>query len=92
MITQLLVGIFAGIATLVGRLLPDFEAPAFLTSTLPGLVDEMAAYLAGANAWLPLDQVAVVLGFIAFALGIAVTVKVARIVASFATFGGGSAA
>jgi hypothetical protein len=91
-ITELLVTIFAGIARAMGLLMPDFGAPEWLTSSLPAAVDAMVPYLAGANAWLPLDQVGAVLAFVAFALAAALTVKVVRIVASFATFGGGSAA
>ncbi len=92
MITELLVTIFAGIAGAMGALMPDFDAPGWLTTSLPNAVDAMRPYLAGANAWLPLDQVGVVLAFVAFALAAALTVKLVRIVASFATFGGGSAA
>lgn len=92
MITEALIGIFAGIATLVGTLLPDFDPPEWLTVTLPNAVGAIAPYLAGANTWLPLDHMGTVLSFVAFVLATALAVKLARIVASFATFGGGSAA
>ena len=49
-------------------------------------------YTSGLSPWIPWDHFSTVLGLLVAALGAALVIKLVRIVASFATFGGGSAA
>ena len=74
---------------LVDRSVPEVPAP----------VRSMCADLAGVSAWLgpiasvvPWVSIAVGLGLWLLGLGAGVAIKLVRIVASFASFGGGSAA
>jgi hypothetical protein len=70
----------------------------FPTTTLPdwsGAVTSAVAtvngYLVSISAWLPFDLVAPVLLVVAAVVVSALLIRVVRIVASFATFGGGGA-
>lgn len=91
MVTQWILEWFsAGIAWLGGILtLPS--PPSFVTD-LPGYVATASSYLVGTGAWIPWTVVIAVLTVYVTCLVAGLAAKLARIVASFLTLGGGSAA
>lgn len=91
MITELVLGVLASVVSFVGGLFPSMTLPTWLAS-IPVWIDSLGSYLTGMDAWVPWDHFATVLGFLALALSIALAIKLVRIVASFLTAGGGSAA
>jgi hypothetical protein len=91
MITEAILGLFIGLFSLVLSLLP--------TRPAPGWLDDGAGYLssiwtagAGLGAWIPWTLVGTVFSAILACVVIGFTIKIVRIVASFFTAGGGSAA
>ena len=91
MITELVVEVLTSVAAFVGSLFPTWQTPAWVTS-MSGWLDGLAPYTSGLSPWIPWDHFSTVLGLLVAALGAALVIKLVRIVASFATFGGGSAA
>jgi hypothetical protein len=65
--------------------------PTFFTD-IAGYVDDVAGFMAGTSAWLPWQLLMSVLALWAISATTAVTIRIVRIVASFFTAGGGSAA
>lgn len=92
MITDAILGFFFGLAEFVVGLLPDFAAPEWMTTTLPGWIGQASSYISGVDALFPFSHAATVLGFVMAGCATALLVKLTRIVASFVTMGGGSAA
>ncbi len=75
---------------LIGTL-PDFNSPAWLTDTLPDGIQTVGQYASKMGPWIPYDAVGLVLATVAAIVGIALAIRLVRIVASFLTLGGGSA-
>jgi hypothetical protein len=61
-------------------------------SSVSGAVDAVNSHITGLGAWLPFPVLRTVLAAVFALLAISLAVKVVRIVASFLTAGGGSAA
>lgn len=91
MVTEAVLGVLASIVAWIGSNLGVPSPPAFLTD-LPGYVATAASYLASTGAWFPWSLVLTIATAHAAVLLAALAVKVFRIVASFLTLGGGSAA
>ena len=91
-IVALLLLIVGALVSLVASLMPDLPDPGNLlddaTSPWATIVDSMA----GASYWLPFGLVVTVLAVLAVVLLAAGVIRLVRIVASFVTGGGGSAA
>lgn len=71
--------------------LPSFDPPAWLTDS-DGLVTDILGYTTSMGAWVPMDVGLTVFAAILLCMVIGFGIKIVRIVASFLTAGGGSAA
>ena len=91
MIVDLIVTALAGIVTFVGDLFPTINAPGWL-SGLAGQVSLVTDNMAGLGQWVPFGAAGQATVLVLAAVVVAVAVKLIRIVASFFTAGGGSAA
>jgi hypothetical protein len=96
-ITEAILTVILGVPAWLLAQLPSISVPTFFSSgtgagTVGGYVQGFAGYLGAMNNWFPFDQLGTALLFIVAAVGVTTAIKVARIVASFATLGGGSAA
>jgi hypothetical protein len=90
-ITQVLLELVFGLIDAGLGLLPTSGPPEWF-ATGSGYFAQVWGYGAGLGAWIPWDVVGLVLGSIGTCLAIAVVVRVARILISVFTGGGGSAA
>jgi hypothetical protein len=90
MIVQWFVGIIATVVHWSIGALPTTTLPDW-TSTVSSLVTTINSYITGVAVWLPFSALSTVVVLIATVIGVALLVKVARIVLSFFTAGGGSA-
>lgn len=91
MVTEAIMDLLAGfVETLLGAL-PEFEVPDWL-ATASGMATEIAGYGAGLGVWVPARLIVAVAGTLLVVWLIGFGIKLTRIVASFLTFGGGSAA
>jgi hypothetical protein len=91
MITEALMSVLSGFVNAVLGSLPVIPVPTWL-SDLSGGVSTIAGYGAGLGVWMPVPLIVAVISTLLAAWLIAFGIKVARIVASFLTLGGGSAA
>ena len=91
MIVEWLVGIWSAFVEWLVSTLPTPAPPAFF-GDVPAGIEAVAGYLSGTGVWFPFTLASVVLTAYAVCLLAAVAVKGVRIVASFFTAGGGSAA
>lgn len=91
MVTDAVVGWFSTFLAWIGSQVTLPTVPAFF-GDLAGYVATAAGYVAGTGAWMPWSVMVTVIGVWAACLLVALGVKVVRIVASFLTAGGGSAA
>jgi hypothetical protein len=91
MVTDAILGWLASFVGWIGSNLGLPDPPAFLTD-LPGYVATASQYVAGTGAWFPWALVITIVGIWATVLLVSLSVKVFRIIASFLTLGGGSAA
>lgn len=91
MITEVVMGIGSRLIALLAGLFAFPEPPAFVTA-IPGYVASAVEYLAGTSAWIPWTVGAAVAAAYAVCMSAGLILKGARIVASFLSFGGGSAA
>lgn len=91
MIAEGLVNMFTGFVKFVLGAFPTSGAPAWLENTSAQL-QTVWTYGSGLGAWVPWSFVGTVLGAVLTCTVIGFGIKVARIVASFFTAGGGSAA
>ena len=73
---------------LVGQI-PVFEPPTWVSVATDG-IGQMMAMVASMDSWVPIGLIVPVLGAVLLSYGVAFSVRVARIIASFATLGGGS--
>lgn len=91
MITQALISLLKTCASFALGLFPTTTIPDW-AGQMTDWITELNGYLVSVSAWLPFDWMGVVLTvFIAVVLA-ALAIKVVRIIASFLTLGGGSAA
>lgn len=91
MVTERLIDLVAGFASFVIGLVPAPGVPAFFTDAT-NAASSVGDLFASVSVWFPLGLVAAVLTAWALTWGVGVSIKVVRIVASFFTAGGGSAA
>lgn len=96
MITRLLIDVLVTIPAWLLSVLPTVTFPAYLTGTGPGTlyatIQGAVSALYSVDYWLPVAQVALCAALVLAALLAGLTVKGVRIIASFLTLGGGSAA
>lgn len=90
MVTNLILGWLSALWGWVVTHLPAPSPPDWLAGTHDAL-DTVMAHIGGLGRWLPFGLLGVVLGTFFLILGAGFVIKVARIVASFFTAGGGSA-
>lgn len=92
MIWDWLLGWVADLSEWAGQQLAALvpPVPSWLSS-LPGVIAQVAGTLAKAGHWFPVELVAPVLVVVVGAWIAGLAIKVVRIVASFATLGGGGA-
>lgn len=91
MILDAIIGVLVEIVLGIASLLPDDEPPAWLLGagdTLSGLLGQFAAL----GAWAPVGLLVTVVQAVITAWLIGFAIKIIRIVVSFFTAGGGSAA
>jgi hypothetical protein len=91
MVTEALMGVLGGLVHAVIGSLPTVPVPDWLSAGSAG-VSTIAGYGSGLGVWLPVSLIITVLGALIAAWLTGFVIKVARIVASFLTLGGGSAA
>lgn len=91
MIVELIITALVALVSFIGSLFPTISLPGWFTS-LVGHVEFVAGYMSGLGQWIPFGPAGNALAFVLVAVGVAVIVKLVRIVASFITAGGGSAA
>lgn len=84
-------GFFLLLVQLVLGLLPDDDVPAFAQGAASALQSVFSAGY-GLGAWIPWSTAAVCAGAVIASLLIGLAIRVVRIIASFFTLGGGSAA
>lgn len=96
MITKLLIDLVLGVPTWLLSQIPSLSLPAEITGTgdgsIVGGITSAAAAAGSLNNWVPMGSVINALAFVLLCFGIALGVKLTRIIASFLTGGGGSAA
>lgn len=96
MITDALIDFVTTFVSWLLDTLPTVDLPGILTGTGPGTVGGFLASLgptaSSFSVWLPLPALIGALALVLTAVGVSVAIKVTRIVASFLTAGGGSAA
>jgi hypothetical protein len=91
-IVEWLLTVLAAVVSFFGGLMPSFPAPAWMTTTLPSWIATASERIYSVDVWFPFSHAVAVLALIVTALLVASAIRVLRITASFATFGGGSAA
>jgi hypothetical protein len=91
-IVKWLLDMVAGFVTFIIGLFPTVTVPEWMSTTVPGAIASVNAYLLNVSVWLPFDHATTALGLVLVALAAAVTIKLIRVTASFFTGGGGSAA
>jgi len=90
-ITEAIIKVFAGMASFLIGLLPSWTPPSWLADVTTTMGDAIG-YIGMLNGWVPVSAIGTVCGFILAAGAIAWGIKIARMVLSVATGGGGSAA
>lgn len=91
MIVEGFLTVLAEVIGFIGGLFPAIDAPAFLGSITSG-VNTVVGHMAPLGVWLPFGAAGTAVQFVIAAAGVALVVKLIRVVASFFTAGGGSAA
>lgn len=89
MITGLIAKAFAALAHLVMGALPVVEVPSWMSTTGP--MATIFGYASSMGVWVPTTLLVTVLAALLAAWLLGFGIKLARIVASFMTVGGGSA-
>ena len=90
MVTDAIIGWFFNVVGFLLDLLPTVTVPDWLSASGP--MATVMTYAGSMGAWFPAQLVVTVLLGVLAAWGVAFAIKLARIVASFFTAGGGSAA
>ena len=91
MITELFLSAIFAAVEFMGGLLPSIETPTWIADISDGVATVTGA-MAPLGVWLPFGAAGNALVLVIAAVVVAVVVKLVRIVASFLTAGGGSAA
>lgn len=91
MITEALMSVVTGLVSVLLGSLPVVPVPGWLSDLSSG-VSSIAAAGSGLGVWLPVPLIVAVITTVFGAWIIGFGIKLARIVASFLTLGGGSAA
>lgn len=91
MVTDAVIGMLTNLVNWLLSFLPVITLPSWADSTVAA-IGTVFGYAGSLGAWVSMPLVGVVLSFVLAAWGVAVVIKFVRIVASFATLGGGSAA
>jgi hypothetical protein len=91
MITNAVLGALLSVSGWLVGLFPDAELPGWLAE-IPTQVAAVGQYLGGTAAWFPWNTVGLAVASVLVACGVGLVLKLVRIVASFLTLGGGSAA
>lgn len=91
MIVEALVDVLFGIVEFVIGLIPTTAAPVWIADA-SGYLETLWGYGAGLGAWVPWSLVGTVFASVLSCVAIGLVIKLVRIVASFFTAGGGSAA
>lgn len=92
MVTQWIIEIVTGFVSWILSLFPSVGVPVWMSTTVPNALAQVNGYIVSVDVWFPFGAITAGLALVAVALGAAVTIKVVRILASFFTAGGGSAA
>lgn len=91
MIVELLVKAIAAIGKGLADLLGDLDAPGWLTG-VAGDWNTLMGHFGGLGAWIPWSVMQTVVTALFAAVAVSLAIKLTRIVLSFFTAGGGSAA
>ena len=89
MITTLLIAALAGLASLLWLLVPDIPVPDWLTNQ-SGVLGSMLHGVRALNEFVPLALAVTVLGAVLLVAGIAVGIRIVRMIISHVTGGGGA--
>lgn len=92
MITEFFLWLLGSIAKLVLTLFPAGPDPAPALGGATSGIGQIFGWAAGLGNWVPWSAIGPALGVVVLVLAAAGVVKLVRIVASFLTLGGGSAA
>lgn len=90
MITEAIINVFAAVVAFLVGLLPSWTAPDWLgaaVSTMASAIGDITML----SGWVPVKAVGTAVAFMLACSGIGMAVKVARMVLSLSTGGGGSA-
>lgn len=91
MITEAIMNVFFSFTELLVSLVPSSDPPSWLSDG-SGALAEIWGYGHGLGAWLPWSLIGVVFPVVIACIGLGLLIKLTRIVLSFLTLGGGSAA
>lgn len=91
MVSKGLLDFWASAVAWIGGLIHLPAVPSFF-SDVPGYIATASTYVASTDVWIPWTLLSTVIGAWAVCMGVALTIKLVRIVASFLSAGGGSAA
>lgn len=91
MIVELLLGVLFLFLRGVIALFPDGDPPAWVDDGA-GMLGQLVGYASGLGAWIPFQLAGTVLAAVLVCMVAGFGIKLVRIVASFLTAGGGSAA
>ena len=91
MVTESLIGVLSGVFTWLLGWIPAPDVPAFFDDASSG-IQSISELLGSVSVWIPVGLVALVLAAWAATWATGVLIKLARIVLSLFTAGGGSAA
>lgn len=89
MITAAIVGMLAGLASLVFLAVPDIPVPGWLTDQ-SGAWGALLHGAAALNQFVPLGTAIAILGAVVASFGIGVVIRLTRMIISHVTGGGGS--
>lgn len=92
MVVEWLFSLVAAVVEFILGLLPDLPDSGWLSGGVASTVGTISSFVSGFGAWIPFGAAATATTFVLAVLAAAVLVKTVRIVASFFTAGGGSAA
>lgn len=91
MVTNFLINTLAGLVQWVIGLFPTFSTPGFF-SQAASAISSIGTQVSSVGAWLPIGLIGAVVTAWAVTFAAGVAIKVIRIIASYFTLGGGSAA
>jgi hypothetical protein len=91
MVTKALFDVLFVVPTWLLSIFPTYTLPAWV-GEIPAQVGGVVGYMEAMGNWIPVEHFAPAFGLVLISVGVAAAVKIARIVASFVTLGGGSAA